>query len=103
MPTRTFLSFAALLIAAQCLAVGALPGAPALVFLLLCISAVTLLAWVVTDGERPTLVVGGAMVLAFFAAHGQPEFLAAAACAALTGGILLFKTRGRECAESSQR
>jgi hypothetical protein len=102
MPIRGFLSFAAMLIAAQCLAVGALPGPFALMFLGLCVSSVTLLAWIATDGQRPTLVVGAAMVLAFFAAHGQPEFLAAAACAALTGGILLFKTRGRECAESSQ-
>ena len=102
MPTKTFLSFGALMIAAQCLAVGALPGFFALAFLILSISSTTLLAWIITDGQRPTLVVGGAMVLAFFAAHGQPEFLAAAASAALTGGILLFKTRGRACAESSQ-
>ena len=103
MPIRSFLSFAALLIAAQCLAVGALPGPFALVFLMLGISSTTLLTWIVTDGRRPTLVVGGAMVLAFFAARGQPEFLAGALAAAFTGGILLFKTRGRACAESSQR
>jgi len=96
------MSFAALLIAAQALAFGALPGLFALVLLVLSVSSATLLAWVVTDGERPTLVVGGAMALAFFAARGRPEFLAAATSAAFTGGILLFKAR-RVCAESSQR
>ncbi len=70
---------------------------------MLCVAAVTLLAWIAIDGRRPTLVVAGAMVLAFFAARGQLEFLAGAAAAAATGGILLFRTRERECAESSQR
>ncbi|MGE5640086.1 MAG: hypothetical protein ACM30H_08325 [Clostridia bacterium] len=97
----------AALVGIQVLAVGALP-VPVVspfgtIFHVLGIAAVTLLGWMATDGKRPTLVVAGAMLLAFFAARGQLEFLAGAAAAAATGGILLFKTRERACAESSQR
>ena len=97
----------AMLVAGQVLLVGALPmgiSSPFIsVFHFLAVAAVTLLAWMAVDGRRPTLVVAGAMLLAFFAARGQLEFLAGAVAAAATGGILLFKTRERACAESSQR
>ncbi len=53
---------------------------------MLCVAAVTLLAWIAIDGPRRQL-----------------EARAGAAAAAATGGILLFRTRERECAESSQR
>jgi hypothetical protein len=97
----------AILVGIQLLTVGALP-VPVPVFWggtfhVLGIASVTLLGWIATDGRRPSLVVVGAMLLAFFAARGQLEFLAGAAAAAATGGILLFKTRERACAESSQR
>ena len=95
----------AALVAAQLLAVGALPAAPAApwgtLFLALSVAAVALLAWIATDGRRPTLVVAGAMGLGFLAARGQMEFVAAALAAGATGFVLLWK--GRTCAESSQR
>ena len=103
MPINLWCSFCALLVAAQLLAVGALPVETgwAIVFKVLCVSAVTLLAWIATDGRRPTLVVAGAMGLCFFAARGQPEFLAGAATAVVTG-LLLSRKRGPACVESSQ-
>jgi predicted signal transduction protein with EAL and GGDEF domain len=101
MPIKSWVSTCALLIAAQCLAVGALPGPFAVVFMLLCVASVTLLAWIATDGAHPTPVVAGGMLLAFFSAPGQPEFLAGAAAAAATG-FLLSRKKDPACVESSQ-
>ncbi len=99
---RAWCAFCALLVGAQCLAVGALPGFFAVLFLALCVASVTLLAWIATDGRHPTAVVAGAMLLAFLSARGQPEFLAGALAAFVTGSWL-FKNGARACAESSQR
>ena len=101
MPIKPWLSISALLVAAQCLAVGSLPGPFAALFMLLCVASVTLLAWIATDGRHPTPVVAAGMVLAFVAARGQPEFLAGAAVAAATG-LLLLRKKEPACVESSQ-
>ena len=103
--TRLWCALCALLVAAQMLAVVALPFELVqpwgTVFQMLCVAALTLLAWIATDGLRPTLAVAGAMGLCFFAAHGQAQFLAGTFAAVATGS-LLFRKRGPACVESSQ-
>ncbi len=107
MPIRRFSLVCALVVAAQPLALRALAGTPAFpwgtLVLMLCVASVALLGWIASDGRRPTGVVAAAMLLAFFAARGQAEFAAGALAAASTAALLLFKTRARPCAESSQR
>ena len=106
MRINAWCSLCALFVAAQLIVVGGQPLlAWGVLFVMLAIASVTLLAWIAIDGRHPTLVVGGAMLLCLVATRGgQPaDFLAGAVAAALTGGVLLFKTRGRVCAESSPR
>ena len=62
-------------------------------------AARTLVAWIATGGRRPTLVVGGAMLLA---ATGPGLLVNALACI-VTGASLLALTRNVPCAESSPR
>lgn len=94
----------ALLAALPLAVVHALPASAgfSVALLLLCAASVTLLAWIATDGARPTLVVGGALALCWLAARSQAEFAAAALACGATG-FLLLKMKGRtSCAESSQ-
>ena len=82
------------------------------IFHALAYAALTLLAWIATDGRRPLLVVCGAMLLgladearqALIAARGADglDFLAGALAAALAGAVLYWKTGAKKiCVESS--
>ena len=62
-------------------------------------AALTLLLWIATDGRRPSLVVGGAMLLAAF----EGGFIVNALAAVVTGASLLALRRNIPCAESSPR
>ena len=96
----------------QLFAVGALPWQPFepwnRILEALTVAAITLLAWIATDGRRPVLVVGGAMLLAFAAEASARlpntlDFLAGALAAFLTGALLLTMKGKSSCAESSPR
>ena len=84
------------------------------IFHALAYAALTLLAWIATDGRRPALVVCGAMLLALagearqglIAARGVDglDFLAGALAAACVGAVLYWKTGAKKpCVESSPR
>jgi VanZ family protein len=77
-------------------------------------AALTLMLWIATDGRRPHLVPAGVMLLALGAELAQSavparsadvlDFLAGAAAAAATAGLLYWRSGAtRPCAESSGR
>ena len=105
MPTRLWLAGVVLLLAGEGLFLRTLaplePG-NTVVQALLC-AALTLVAWIATDGRRPIAVIGGVMLLGALEAASPYDFIAAAAAAIAAGAALSWFTgREKTCAESSQ-
>ena len=114
---RNWCLFCAGVLVLQIFSLGALPFELAepgdTLWHVLAYAALTLLVWIAGGSRRPLALIVAVMALGFAdelrqglvpgRAASVADFLADALAAALTGGMLFFKTRGPVCAESSAR